>query len=231
MPITLRVRIGQTAFNSVSIPLARARKDISLESYDSSVFINCPFDEAYRSRFEALIFAIRYLGFLPRSALETQEGRETRITRLKRIIGECRFGLHDLSRVELSTDGYPRFNMPLELGIDIGCAEYGRGRLRSKSLLILDVEKYRFQKFISDISGQDPSIYDGTPQGIIRAVRGWLHEHIETVPVGAEQIFRDYQKFRLDEPNLRGTANLDADEIFFYRDYVALVGRWLKENH
>ena len=51
--------------------------------------------------------------------------------------------------------------MPLELGLFLGAKRFGRGEQKSKTCLILDVERYRYQKFISDISGQDIAAHCG----------------------------------------------------------------------
>lgn len=45
--------------------------------------------------------------------------------------------------------------MPLELGIFLGAKRYGDDNDRLKRCLILDVEQYRFQKFISDLAGME----------------------------------------------------------------------------
>ena len=51
---------------------------------------------------------------------------DLRLLKILCIIGECRLGIHDISRTELdAASGLPRFNMPLELGL--------RGRLRCSS--------------------------------------------------------------------------------------------------
>jgi hypothetical protein len=60
----------------------------------------------------------------------------------------------DLSRTELHED-LPRFNMPLELGIFLGAKKYGNEQNNNKACIIFDREQYRYQKFISDISGHD----------------------------------------------------------------------------
>jgi hypothetical protein len=42
------------------------------------------------------------------------DGSETRIDKLYRIVEASRFGIHDLSRTELdAVNNLPRFNMPL----------------------------------------------------------------------------------------------------------------------
>jgi hypothetical protein len=41
------------------------------------------------------------------------------------MIGECDWGIHDLSRVEVDAGGVPRFNMPMSWGFTLarGCSE------------------------------------------------------------------------------------------------------------
>ena len=94
--------------------------------YDENVFINCPFDGEYQSLFQALVFSVQVCGFVPRSALELEDGSEVRIGKIVRIIAESRYGIHDLSRTGLDPESHlPRFNMPLELGLFLGAKYYG----------------------------------------------------------------------------------------------------------
>lgn len=120
------------------------------------VFINCPFDADYQQIFRALIFTIFACGFRARSARELDDGGQTRIDKLYNLISECRYGIHDLSRTELDPiHNLPRFNMPLELGIFLGAKRYGGKSQKLKKLLILDLEQFRYQRFISDLAGID----------------------------------------------------------------------------
>ena len=112
-----------------------------VQTSTDDVFINCPFDEHYESTFRALIFTIFACGFRPRSARELDDGGQTRIDKLLNIIGDCRYGIHDLSRTELDEHNQlPRFNMPLELGIFLGAKRYGGKAQRQKRTLILDIQ-------------------------------------------------------------------------------------------
>lgn len=96
-------------------------------NYDSGVFINCPFDEAYQRLFDAIVFSVHDCGFSARSALEVDDSAQVRIDKIYRIIADCKFGIHDLSRTEPNPEtGLPRFNMPLELGIFLGPGNTGR---------------------------------------------------------------------------------------------------------
>jgi hypothetical protein len=86
-------------------------------AYGYSVFVNCPFDDAYRHLFEAIVFAIHDCGYIARCALEVDDASLVRIEKIGSIISACRFGIHDISRTEANAaTGLPRFSMPLELG-------------------------------------------------------------------------------------------------------------------
>jgi hypothetical protein len=69
--------------------------DVVLEQqirrYKSSVFINCPFGPDYKPLFHALVFGIQECGLIPRCALEIEDSSEIRISKISRLIGECRF--------------------------------------------------------------------------------------------------------------------------------------------
>ena len=164
--------------------------------YGQSVFINCPFDPQYRSLFQALIFSIEDCGFVARCALEVEDSGEVRINKIIKIIKECALGIHDISRIELNDEGLPRFNMPFELGLFIGCTVFGAGASKQKKSLIVDSERYRYAKFISDIAGQDIQDHGNDPAQVIRKVRNWLanHAHARRIP-GGETILRRFNDF------------------------------------
>ena len=76
---------------------------------ERAVFINCPFTPDYRAHFRAIIFTIIRSGFTPRCALETDDGSENRFDKICKIIGECRYGIHDISKTEPDPlSGLPR---------------------------------------------------------------------------------------------------------------------------
>jgi hypothetical protein len=105
------------------------------------VFINCPFDDAYKPTFDAILFVVYYLGFTARCALEADDASELRLDKIMRIIEQCPYGVHDISSVGLSPGiNLPRFNMPLELGLYLGCKRFGGGTHHGKACLILDTD-------------------------------------------------------------------------------------------
>jgi hypothetical protein len=201
-------------------------------SYEDSVFINCPFDPEYQAIFRALVFTVHDCGFLARCALEVDDGGEVRIAKINRIIRECRHGIHDISRTELDkVESLPRFNMPLELGLFLGAREFGTGRQKQKRALILDVERYRFQKFCSDISGQDIKAHEGSADKAIRAVRNWLATTLDgtiLLPSAAKLVDR-YHAFQADLPGICAPLHLDPDDLQFV-ELRTLIEEWVDQN-
>jgi hypothetical protein len=146
--------------------------------FEQCVFINCPFDDDYMPMLRVLIFTVIRCGFLPRIATEHSDSGEVRIKKIVNIIGESKFSVHDISRIEsLKAGDLPRFNMPFELGIDIGCRELGESLFKTKRCLVLEKEKFTYQKVLSDISGNDIKAHDGDPFQLVKAVRDWFADN------------------------------------------------------
>jgi hypothetical protein len=199
-------------------------------AYADCVFINCPFDRDYRPFFEALVFAVHDAGFVPRCSLELSDAGEDRLTGIVRLIKDSRFGIHDISRTEPNERGLPRFNMPFELGLFIGCRRYGGAKQRSKMCLVLDREPYRYQEFLSDIAGSDIAAHDGDTKVAVRRVRDWLRSASgrTTIP-GAKRIWDRFERFAEHLPRLCEEMGLDLQEVHF-ADYSNMVVQWLREN-
>jgi hypothetical protein len=200
--------------------------------FEYGVFINCPFDAAYRPLFEAIVFAVQDCGYIARCSLEVTDASQVRIDRIAGIIASCKFGVHDISRTEPdAVTQLPRFNMPLELGMFLGAKRFGQSRHKSKTCLILDVERYRYQKFISDIAGQDIAAHGGNAEDAIKAVRNWLSAATsKTVKIpGGTAIARRYATFRAELPATCRRLHLNVEELTF-SDYVLQVEEWLKLN-
>lgn len=165
------------------------------EHYADSVFLNCPFDSDYIPIFDAVVFAIFSCGFIARSALEITDSSEVRIDKICRIISNSKLAVHDLCRTELDADSnLPRFNMPLELGIFLGAKKLGTKIQREKSCLMLDREAFRYQKFISDIAGQDIRAHSGQPE--LRSAIGSLAQPVARPFPVAQQHGKGISDFR-----------------------------------
>jgi hypothetical protein len=112
--------------------------------------------------------------------------------------------------------------MPLELGVFLGCQRFGSKRHRSKTCLVLDTEKYRFQKFISDIAGQD--IYDHSNDSlrIVERIRDWLRTQTAAHLDGAKHFVEMFKEFKVLLPTICSTLKLDPDNLTF-TDLVYII--------
>lgn len=208
--------------------MTRTRRDSRFKDYSINVFINCPFDDAYKPLFEALVFAITHCGFRPRCALEIDDGSLVRVDKIFRIIEECRFGLHDLSRTELDrSSGLPRFNMPLELGMFLAAKRFGEARQRTKVCLILDRDAYRYQKFVSDIAGQDIRAHGRNLGPAITVTRDWLRASSSRSMPGGSEIHRQFRNFNSELPALCRSLSLRRAEMTF-NDLTNIIVEWLR---
>jgi hypothetical protein len=199
--------------------------------YAVSVFINCPFDPQYSKLFHAIIFTVHDCGFIARCAREINDTSQIRVSKIFKIISECRIGIHDISRTQLDKKSrLPRFNMPLELGMFLGAKEYGDNRQRDKLCLVLDRESYRYQKFCSDIAGQDISAHGGKIDRVISEVRDFLRtaRHRVMIP-GGTKISQRYATFQKELPLLCRKLGIKKSELIF-NDYTTLVSEWLKAH-
>lgn len=191
------------------------------------VFVNCPFDGHYQGLFDTIIFTVFDCGFTPRCAKEVNDSGIIRIEMIERIIEECKFGIHDISRVELNSNGLPRFNMPLELGLFLGAKRYGQHTQKEKRCLILDSEPYRYQEFISDISGQDIKAHRNNAEICVKIVRDWLNDASgrKTLPGGAA-IHGRYSLFTKELPEMCSKLRVEPSELTF-NDFANIASEWL----
>lgn len=143
-------------------------------SFNENVFINCPFDKEYTQLLHPLLFTVVYIGLDPQIS-ETVDSGTQRVKTIQDLILASKYSIHDLSRIEVKHKrDLPRFNMPFELGLDIGCKCFGIDHLVDKKCLILEKEQYRYQKVLSDISGNDIQAHQENPQILIRKIRNWF---------------------------------------------------------
>ena len=143
-----------------------------LWSAQTSVFINCPFDSAYRPLFDSIVLAVVACGFTPRSAVESGTVSDSRIDRIRKALFESRYSIHDLSRCRGQGDAnLARFNMPLELGFAMARRFQD---VESHDWLVLVPEGHEYLSFISDLGAFDPQKHLGTKETVIPPVVNWL---------------------------------------------------------
>lgn len=192
-------------------------------AYDESVFINCPFDAGYENLFRAILFTVIDCGFTPHCALEISNAAQTRLEKIYGLIESCKFGIHDLSRTELdAANSLPRFNMPLELGLFLGCQRFGSKKHKSKCCIVFDKERFRYQKFISDISGQDVEAHGGDYRALIHRIRDWLRIQKGSHLPGGDHLCARYVEFLKLLPDTCAKLELKPEALSF-ADIVYLI--------
>ncbi|HEV2989889.1 MAG TPA: hypothetical protein VG759_15705 [Candidatus Angelobacter sp.] len=136
------------------------------QSAKHAVFLNIPYDPQFTELFLAYMVGIKAYGLIPRATLEIPGGAR-RLDRIAALIRSCTYSIHDLSRVELdpAPPQTPRFNMPFELGLAV--AFHWRQNTKH-TWFVLETERWRIQKSLSDLNGTDVYIHGGTPEGVFR---------------------------------------------------------------
>lgn len=198
-----------------------------MSNYNNQVFLNCPFDDDYIDLYRACLFTIIDSGFIPRCSKEINNGTSLRINNIVQLIRECRYGIHDLSRVELNEHQLPRFNMPFEYGIFYGSKHFGDANQQKKTSLVFDKEQYRYQIFISDLSGIDVTSHNNSTDKIIKKIRNWLktESRRKSIPE-AHDILNRFNKFDLYIKELCYKNHIEYNDMEFF-DLIDNMQTWL----
>jgi hypothetical protein len=205
-------------------------------SFDSNVFINCPFDDEYLPLLRPLLFTVVYLGFAPRIASERSDSTENRLDKIVELIRESRLSIHDISRLRATAVGeFARFNLPFELGIAHASRLFGTGRMRSKHCLILERDRHEYRRALSDLAGMDIKHHSNESSEVVRCVRDWF---VETVglrgvhsPTKIWYRFNDFASDFYDRRRQDGFSDADLnymptpEYIDFARDWVSSHGQ------
>jgi len=198
--------------------------------FNKNVFINCPFDDDYYPLLKPLLFTVIFCDLKPRLS-ETKDGDDIRVRQIQDLILDSKYSIHDLSRIlPKDEQDLPRFNMPFELGLDLGCKHFLKG---VKKCLILEEERYRYKEVISDISGQDISAHDNDPVVLVKMVRDWLYKVKRgNKPVAYTIIWDLYNEFVFDFDKDMRAEKMDPDKMWEipFSELIALMTSWIKSK-
>ena len=122
--------------------------------------------------------------------------------------------------------------MPFELGLFLGARRFGAKPYRDKHGLVLEAERYRYQKYLSDIAAQDIRQHGSEPAKAVGAVRDWLAasrpKSAKPLP-GATAIMRHYSEFQANLPAMLRAADLEPAELGFF-DRANLMAELLERR-
>lgn len=199
-------------------------------AFESNVFINCPFDKFYVPLLQPLLFTVLYFDLNPLIS-ETQSSGQVRVEQIKKLILKSKYSIHDISRSEvLQGKDVPRFNMPFEMGLDLGCQSFGKGKLMFKKCLVLEKTKHHYLKVISDIGGQDIENHDDEPQVLVRKVRNWFALVLHNHPPSPSLIWDIYNDFKSNLKERLKNESFSADDIesLPFSNYILLAKEWIE---
>ena len=198
---------------------------------NQQVFINCPFDDPYKSLLRPLLFTLCYLGFSPRIASESLNSAENRIDKICALIQQTKLSVHDLSRCTSTTaNEFFRLNMPFELGIDYGFSFFNH---LNKKMLILEGERYHYQKTLSDLSGVDVKCHNNKPEEMVGCIRHWVvlirRTQNEDSPSLIWSRFTDFTSDFYDDRKAHGFSDKDLNDMPT-PEYIDAIKKWLLDN-
>jgi hypothetical protein len=157
------------------------------------VFINCPFDDEYYPLLRSILFTCCKFDLHPQIS-ETLNAVKSRIITIQEMMEKSKFSIHDLSRNRSrSVDEFARFNMPFELGMDYILTRQNP----EKSMIIFDKNPHDYDRYLSDLSGNDIKTHNNDITIIVKAIRNWLIKYFQEGPSYSE-IIDEFNLFESD---------------------------------
>jgi hypothetical protein len=99
-----------------------------------------------------------------------------------------------------------------------------------KKFLILEKERYRYQKVISDISGNDIKAHHESPEQLVKTVRDWFKSSLNNVPMYKE-IWLGYNEFEFDYEKILKENEYNPKDIYAltFSDIIENMQVWVKK--
>lgn len=200
-------------------------------NFEKNVFINCPFDPAYKKLLRPLLFTILYFGFNPKIASESSDSAEQRIDKICGLIASSKYSIHDLSRLRSTRrNEFSRHNMPFELGIDYGSRKFAGSHFTAKKFLVVEKERHNYSKVLSDFAGADIKNHNDEPEDIVRVVRNWFVETVGLTNVAAASvIWNNFHDFMADFDANRRSEGYEDPDIYDMPipEFISFIKGWL----
>ena len=122
--------------------------------------------------------------------------------------------------------------MAFELGIDFGCRLFAGGEAKLKRLLVLEKERFRYQKALSDLSGSDIKNHNDEPEELVREVRNWFVQATSLRPTSGTKIWEDFNEFMADFRQKREEQGYRGKDLQTMptQEYVDFIKEWLADR-
>ena len=188
------------------------------ESSDKSVFLNIPYDDRFCRLYLAYITGLVHLDLKPRATIEIPGG-QNRLDKILDLIRNCRYSIHDLSRVQLDRKPpvTPRFNMPFELGLTVASAKLDSS---PHDWFVFETAHRRASKSLRDLSGTDPNIHHGTVEGVMRELCNAFVRHSRQERYSVSGMMKTYRAASLLVEDIKRKTR--AQSIFEARVFYLL---------
>ena len=154
-----------------------------------------------------------------------------RLISILNLIRTSKFGIHDLSRHTAQYAGeFSRFNLPFELGLDIGSKVFGGSGFANKKIIVLDHALHDYDSYLGDLSGQDIITHKGDPRILMNEVRDWfsrIYQH-KLLP-GTDSIWRAYFYYNdALKDKLKPSWSQEDIENMQMSEYRKFANQWIK---
>ena len=118
--------------------------------------------------------------------------------------------------------------MPFECGIDFGIKLSNPQKYQNKKFLILEKEQYRYQRVISDISGNDIKAHKNNPEKIIKVVRDWFKPTNNDIPRHKE-MWLAFNEFEFDYEDILKEEGYNPKDIYelTFSDVIEYMTNWI----
>lgn len=181
-----------------------------------------------------MLFTLVYVGLIPRLASDELDSLEPRIDKIVRLIKQCKYSIHDLSRLKSAkAKEIFRLNMPFELGVDYGCRRVGNNLLRTKQSLILEKSRFDIHKALSDLNGVDIKCHNNNPNQIVRALQHWVIETVGLRDIDSPSlIWHRFVEFSHDfnrSGKAQGYSRRDM-KVMPIPQYIRFISQWIDSN-
>lgn len=188
----------------------------------TEVFLNIPYDKKFERLFIAYVAGVSAFGLVPRATLEIPDSSR-RLNKILKLIGDCEYSIHDLSRVELDRKKpcTPRFNMPFELGLTVAQQKHKK----KESWYVFESTGYRMEKSLSDLNGTDAKIHEGKVAGVFAELCQIFKRRGRQPTV--QQMARIYREVRRNQAAiLKESGAKSPYKARAFRDICVVASAW-----